>query len=85
MLVSLHLHQKKSGIGFIGFSLASWLTEQDVSGNPNPLPDYLQSLVLEDHGIANMLKDTPCSRMTDTRYSHSSGWNTGEYPLYGVS
>lgn len=61
---------------FIGFSLASWLSEQGVSGSPNSLPDYLQSLVLEDHGIAYMLKDTPCSRSTDPRYNDVSGWST---------
>lgn len=61
---------------FLGFSLATWLSEQGVSGSPNPLPDYLQSLVLEDHGIAYMLKDTPCSRSTDPRYDDVSGWST---------
>jgi hypothetical protein len=64
-----------------GFSLGTWLPEHGVSGNPDPLPDQFQSLLLEDHGIANMLKDNTCNRTTGDKYNTLkaiNGWIKGK-------
>lgn len=68
---------------FQGMSLAKWLTDLNVDNTTNPLPDHLQSLLLEDHGIANMMKEVQCSRTTDAKYTSTNttvdGWNVSKW------
>lgn len=68
---------------FQGMSLAKWLTDLNVDNTTNPLPDHLQSLLLEDHGIANMMKEVQCSRTTDANYTSTNttvdGWNVSKW------
>lgn len=68
---------------FQGMSWAKWLTDLNVDNTTNPLPDHLQSLLLEDHGIANMIKEVQCSRTTDAKYTSTNttvdGWNVSKW------
>lgn len=70
----------------LGMSVAKWLTNLNVDNATNPLPDHLQSLLLEDHGISNMMKETHCSRTTDPKYTTTNttvnGWNIGTLLLW---
>ena len=63
-------------------SLTKWLTDMNVDNTTNPLPTQLQSLLLEDHGIANMMKESQCSRTSDAKYTTTNttadGWNSGK-------
>lgn len=47
-----------------------------VNGSTSPLPVYLQNLFLEERGIANLMKETPCNQATDAIYTGAKvdGW-----------
>ncbi|XP_062582876.1 uncharacterized protein LOC134244633, partial [Saccostrea cucullata] len=65
--------------GLEGFSLESWLLTKGESIGSVSLPEHVQYMLLEERGIANMMKDTPCSRTGDTMYNSSTpvnGWRT---------
>lgn len=67
-----------------GFSLKSWLESKGINGSvTTTLPVYLEHLLLEDRGIANMLKGEPCNR-SDLFYNGSipiNGWTTGIFDI----
>lgn len=64
-----------------GFSVNNWIASKGFTATLSPLPDHLQMRVTEEHGIANMMKQRACNRMTDARYlpssSMSNGWISG--------
>ncbi|XP_062581277.1 uncharacterized protein LOC134243073, partial [Saccostrea cucullata] len=62
-----------------GFSLQNWLATNGESIGTVSLPEHVQYMLLEERGIANMMKDTPCSRTGGTMYNSSTpvnGWLT---------
>lgn len=65
----------------IGFSLSAWLTNRGEGAGLNPLRTFLQSELLKDYGIENMMKSPSCSRTTGTDYvsAGSDGWNLGKF------
>ena len=67
-------------------SLTKWLTDMNVDNTTDPLPTHLQSLLVEDHGIANMMKESQCSRTSDAKYTTTNttadGWNSGKEKAY---
>lgn len=51
------------------------------SSTLSPLPEHLQMRVMEEHGIANMMKQPACNRATDAIYAITSpvnGWRSGQ-------
>ena len=64
----------------IGFRLSAWLTMRGESASLNPLSSFLQSELLEDHGIENMMQSPSCSRTGDPNYSAAlgNGWKSGK-------
>lgn len=63
----------------IGFSLKTWLESKGINGTTSPLPVYLEHMLLEERGIANMFNDEPCNR-SDSFYNGSlsiNGWISG--------
>ena len=67
-----------------GFSLKTWLESKGMNGSVSPLPVYLEQLLLEERGIANMLNEEPCNR-SDPFYNGSlpiNGWISGIVHMY---
>lgn len=51
------------------------------SSTLSPLPEHLQMRVMEEHGIANMMKQPACNRVADAIYASTSpvnGWRSGQ-------
>nr|XP_022295052.1 uncharacterized protein LOC111105175 [Crassostrea virginica] len=66
--------------GLQGFSLQNWLSSKGESGGGSTLPDYVQYILLEERGISNMMKDSPCSKIPAAPRDNSTtlgvGWKS---------
>ena len=49
------------------------------------MPDYVQYMLLEERGISNMMKDTPCSKSPAAPRDNSTtlgvGWKSGKLQI----
>lgn len=64
-----------------GFSVNNYIGLKGFSSTLSPLPEHLQMRVMEEHGIANMMKQPACNRATDAIYAITSpvnGWRSGQ-------
>lgn len=69
-------------IYLIGFSLQNWLSSKGDSEVSGSLPEYVQYMLLEDRGISNMMKETPCSRTLvpwDNSTNIGIGWTSSMF------
>lgn len=69
-------------IFLIGFSLQNWLGSKGESEMSDSLPEHVQYMLLEDRGISNMMKDTPCSKTLvpwDNATNIGMGWTTSMF------
>ena len=67
-------------VSLSGFSLTTWLTEQNINPVQSPLPSYAVLQLLEDRQIANLMKDQACDQSNDTLYNIPDpvgGWVMG--------